>query len=211
MVSLTCSRPSVLRPLFASFNMEYEGVLPFNASHVLQFNDTLPPNLNVADTAIGGTGHPHITSVSPDMYPGAFYDTGDAHSFMSSPLTMAVHHVAVSASGHLPNQCSHVGQEGWGFITFEHVLVRLNTSYAPAGKFLQTSNISILDKNGKPSFIGYNAAVCLQLFESWILETYNSTTSLPSSIWLVWYGNMTQQLGPEEKRKGRPLTKSNVA
>jgi hypothetical protein len=191
--------------------MDYKGVPPFNASNVLKFNDTLPPSLNVADTAIGGTRCLHFTSDSPDMYLGAFYDTGDAHSFMSTPLSLGMY--CVTVSGYLPDWCSHVGpsQEGHGFITIEHVLVRLNTSYTPAGKFLQTSDISIPDKNGKPSFIGYDAAVCLQLFEPWILEMYNSTTSLPHSIQLVEYGNMTQQLGPGEKRKGPPLTKPNVS
>ena len=128
---------------------------------------------------------------------------------MSTPLTMGMCRVKVS--GHLPDWCSHVGQEGRGFITIEHVLVRRNTSYAPAGRFLRTSNISVPDANGNPTFIGYDAAVCLQLFEPWMLEIYNCTTNLPSSIRLVEYGNATQHIGAGERRKGPPLTKPNVS
>jgi hypothetical protein len=203
---------NILRPLFDSFNKEYKGILPFNASSVLKLNDTLPPGLNVADTALGGTGHAHVTSAAPDVYPGAFYDHGAAHSFMSNPLTMGIYRVTVS--GRFPDRYSHVGQEGTGFITVEHVLVRLNTSYAPAGKFLRTSDSSVPDKDGIPSFIGYDAAVCLQLFEPWILETYNSTIGLPSSIRLVGPGNIVQDMNTQqlrEKRKGPPLTEPSVS
>ena len=70
--------------------MEYKGIPPFNASKVLKLNDTLPRGLNVADTAIGGRGYPHITSVTSNIYLGAYYDTGNAHSFMSTPLTMGM-------------------------------------------------------------------------------------------------------------------------
>jgi hypothetical protein len=189
--------------------MTYKGIPPFNASQFLKLNDTLPPGLNVADTALGGTGHPHVTSAFHDVYPGAFYDNGAAHSFISTPLTMGMYRVTVS--GHLPDQYSHVGQEGTGFITIEHVLVRLNTSYAPAGKFLRTSDISVPDKNGAPSFIGYDAAVCLQLFQPWILETYNSTIGLPISVRLVEPWNIVRDMNTRERRKGPPLTETNVS
>ena len=191
--------------------MEYKGIPPFNASRFLQLNDALPPGLNVTETALGGTGCPHITSVSPDMNLGAFYDTGDAYVFMSTPLSMGMYHVKVCGRLRFLIGVLVVGQEGRGFITIEHVLVRLNTSYAPAGKFLRTSNISVPDASGNPTFIGYDAAVCLQLFEPWLVEMYNSTTSLPSSTRLIEYGNVTQQSGPGERRKGPPLTNPNVS
>jgi hypothetical protein len=42
--------------------LQYEWVPLFDASKVLKLNDTLPPGLNVADTAFGGTGRPHVIS-----------------------------------------------------------------------------------------------------------------------------------------------------
>jgi len=150
---------------------------------------------------------------SPDVYPASFSDNGVAHSFKSTPLTtMGIYRFTLS--GCLPDRYSHVGSEGTGFITIEHVLVRLNTSYAPAGNFLRTSDSSVPDKDGKPSFIGYDAAVCLQLFEPWILETYNSTIGLPSSVRLVGHGNIVRDMNTQqlrEKRKGLLLTEPNIS
>ena len=50
---------SVVRELFSSFNMEYKGLPPFNASAVVELNDTLPAGLNADDVAFGGRV-PHI-------------------------------------------------------------------------------------------------------------------------------------------------------
>jgi hypothetical protein len=192
--------------------MEYKGVPPFDPSRVLGLGETLPPGLNVDEIAVGGTGHPHVTSASPDVNLAAFVDNGVAHSFFSAPLTMGTYRVA--GPGCFTDRHSHVGQEGTGFTTVELVLVRLNTSYTPAGKFSRLSNDSVPDKNGNPSFIGYDAAVCLQLFEPWILETYNSTTGLPSSIRLVESGAIVKDMNTQqlrEKRRGPALTDPNVS
>jgi hypothetical protein len=53
-------------------------------------------------------------------------------------------------------------------VTVENILVRLNTTYAPNGTF-STTGSSIPDQNGTTTFIGYDAAVCLELYEPWIL------------------------------------------
>jgi hypothetical protein len=47
----------VLRSLFSSFEMEYPAIKPFNATATMQLNDTLPPGLNVEETALGGRQH----------------------------------------------------------------------------------------------------------------------------------------------------------
>jgi len=105
------------------------------------------------------------------------------------------------------------GEEGTGWITIEHVLVRLNTSYTPNGKFQLYSDLSVPDEDGNPTRIGYDAAVCLQLIEPWILETYNNTVGLPNSIRLVEPGNIVRDKDTEtlkEKRIGSRLTDPSV-
>jgi hypothetical protein len=69
-------------------------------------------------------------------------------------------------------------------VTVENILVRLNTTYAPNGTF-STTGSSIPDQNGTTTFIGYDAAVCLELYEPWILEVYNSSAGLPISMRIV--------------------------
>jgi len=60
---------STLRSLFASFNMEYKGVPPFNASQTLKLNDTLPSGSNASDIALGGTpGDPHFYISSDGIF-----------------------------------------------------------------------------------------------------------------------------------------------
>lgn len=68
-----------------------------------------------------------------------------------------------------------LGAEGYGWISVEQVLVRLNSSFTPEGKFLRLSGMSEPDENGTATYVGYDAAVCLELFEPWVLETYNSS------------------------------------
>ena len=94
-----------------------------------------------------------------------------SHSFFSLPLSK--------------------GQDGNGWISFEQVLVRLNTTYAPNGTFPILGTQSVPDATGKATQIGYDAVVCLQLFEPWVMEVYNSTTG-PSTVGLVERGNVVR-------------------
>ncbi|GLB33262.1 hypothetical protein LshimejAT787_0101460 [Lyophyllum shimeji] len=169
---------AVLESLFTSFGMGYPTTLmPFNASKVLQLNDTLPVGLDPAQTALGA----------------AFYDNGVGHSFFSSPVS--------------------TGEDGNGWVSIEEVLVRLNTTYTPKGKFPRKSDVSVPDKNGGPTWIGYDAAVCVQLFEPWVLEVFNSTTGLPSSMKIVEKGNEIRSMDTaqtQEKLAGWPVTDPDV-
>ncbi|KAL0949830.1 hypothetical protein HGRIS_009865 [Hohenbuehelia grisea] len=115
----------------------------------------------------------------------AFYDNGVAHSFKSTPLSM--------------------GEEGTGFVSLEGVLVRLNTSYTPDGKFPKYSDASIPDATGKQTRIGYDGAMCLQLYEPWIVEVMNSTSGAPTSRRIVRKANEVEDLTFEEKNTGRRL------
>ena len=90
------------------------------------------------------------------------------------------------------------------------MLVRLNTTYAPNGVFAHYS-ASVPDVNGSDTFIGMDAAVCVELFEPYVLETYNATVGLPSTLGIV--GRNASILTPEgslEHLKGNRLTDANV-
>ncbi|KAF9021430.1 hypothetical protein BDZ89DRAFT_1071387 [Hymenopellis radicata] len=101
------------------------------------------------------------------------------------------------------------GQEGFGWISVESVMVRLNTTYAPNGTFGTYSDEIIPDVNGQDTRIGYDAAVCLELFEAYIVETYNSTVGLPSTVGIIGRNatvmNAPTEDGALEKKKGSSL------
>ncbi|KAF8890375.1 hypothetical protein BD779DRAFT_1610820 [Infundibulicybe gibba] len=100
-------------------------------------------------------------------------------------LDVAATSLGISFSGN--------GEDGNGWVTLESVLVRLNTTYTPNGKFGKLSNMT--DDTGQQTPIGYDSAICLELYEPWILETFNQTTGLPTSI---------------ERNTGLPLTDPNI-
>ena len=77
------------------------------------------------------------------------------------------------------------GEDGAGFVTLENIFIRLNTTFAPEGSFSRLSDVSIPDGNGEPTFIGFDAAVCLELYEPWVVELYNSSVAYPNSLRIV--------------------------
>jgi len=91
----------------------------------------------------------------------------------------------------------------------ENILVRLNTTFAQQGTFGTQSNYSMPDKDGLMTFIGYDAAVCLELYEPWIVEVHNSSVGFPSSMQIVDKAaeikDMNTQQG-KEKRLGKPIS-----
>ncbi|KAJ6543867.1 hypothetical protein B0H19DRAFT_1168706 [Mycena capillaripes] len=125
-----------------------------------------------------------------DMALGAFFfDNGVAHSFKSVPISM--------------------GADGKGFMSIETLLVRLNTTYTPNGKFLTHSDLSVPDISGQNTFIGLDAAVCLELYEPWVLETYNNSIGVPTTIRIVNKGNTIVDVNTAEFKEtniGSPLT-----
>ncbi|KAF9268361.1 hypothetical protein L218DRAFT_854066 [Marasmius fiardii PR-910] len=153
-----------VRELFQRFKMDVPPVLDdhsFNKTAVAG-NDTLPSNINF-DQAF-------------DFASGQFFNNGVAHSFKSFPVTM--------------------GAEGFGWISIETLLVRLNEAFAPQGKFQAMSNgtvnTTITDDQGQKkdvqARIGYDAAVCLELFEPYVLEVYNSSIGMPTTRGIISKG-----------------------
>jgi hypothetical protein len=99
------------------------------------------------------------------------------------------------------------GEDGRGWISLEQVLVRLNETYAPNGHFPVLSQKTMPDEDGNPTHIGYDALVCIQLFEPWIVEVYNSTTGAgPVSIKLVERGSEVRSVDTGKKGKVEKLT-----
>ncbi|KDQ65143.1 hypothetical protein JAAARDRAFT_168055 [Jaapia argillacea MUCL 33604] len=106
-----------------------------------------------------------------NLYSGAkFYSNGVAHSFFSDGF-------------------ANHGSDGNGWTYLEVVLVRLNSSYTPVGHYPVINNVTVLDALGRPTNVGYDAAVCLSLYEPWIVETFNSSIGLPMSTRIVEKGN----------------------
>jgi hypothetical protein len=76
-----------------------------------------------------------------------------------------------------------IGDQGW--TTVETVLIRLNTSFTPSGRFPVYSNTSLPDANGVETRIGYDAAVCVQKYEPWFIEAYNTSIGSPTLLRIV--------------------------
>jgi hypothetical protein len=92
-------------------------------------------------------------------------DNGVAHSFHSRTT------VAASA--------------GSGWIGTEIVLVRLNNSYTHDAKFPVWSEETIVDDSGFTSRIGYDAVVCVEMYEPWVVEIYNSSLGVPTTMGII--------------------------
>ncbi len=101
-----------------------------------------------------------------------FFDNGISHSFKSDPVSM--------------------GRDGKGFTPLEVLLVRVDTSFTPKGVYPVTRTATT-----PPQTIGYDGAICLELFEPWVLETYNSTVGAPTSTRIVSKGNEIANVGAE--------------
>ncbi|KAF9464265.1 hypothetical protein BDZ94DRAFT_505169 [Collybia nuda] len=59
--------------------------------------------------------------------------------------------------------------------------------------------------------IGFDAAVCLTLFEPWMVNIYNSTTRLPQSIRFIEPGNEICDANITEKMVKPPLVNSGIS
>ncbi|KAG5639156.1 hypothetical protein H0H81_006415 [Sphagnurus paluster] len=121
-----------------------------------------------------------------------FYNNGVGHSFFSRQVP--------------------TGEDFNGWVTIEQVLVRLNTTYTPEGRFARLSDSNLPDQFGNPTWYGYDAAVCVQLFEPWVLEVYNSTTGLPASLRIVEQGSIVRSAQVDyEKLFGTPMVDNDVS
>ncbi|KAG6853509.1 hypothetical protein C0991_003704 [Blastosporella zonata] len=172
------------RPVLASL---------FSAFNMDYPNASIAP-FDVTKVVLPGDSYNAGVNASSTALGAAFYENGVGHSFFSSPVSL--------------------GEDGKGWVSIEEVLVRLNTSYTPNGTFAVKSNQSIPDAQGNPTWIGYDAAVCVELFEPWIVEVYNSTVGQPTTMRIVEPGNQVRSVNSsaiEEELVGLPLAVTDPA
>ena len=91
-----------------------------------------------------------------------------------------------------------VGDEGW--TTIETVLVQLDTSLTPSGRFPVYSNTE------EKVRVGFDATVCVQRYEPWIIEAYNASTGSPSVLRVVGKGDGSHPPLPSGNIQGNPTT-----
>ncbi|KAF7301272.1 hypothetical protein MIND_00692000 [Mycena indigotica] len=153
------------------------------------FGKELPANLetplNITKLMMGNDTFPASLKAEDIALGAVFWDNGVAHSFKSTPISE--------------------GEDGAGFASIETLLVRLNTTYAPQGTFLTHSEVAVPDVHGANTFIGYDSAVCLELYEPYVLDTYNSTAGFPASMRIVNKGNAVVDVINREKNTQQPL------
>ena len=66
------------------------------------------------------------------------------------------------------------------------------------------SNESVPDVNGVETRIGYDAAVCVEKYDPWIVETYNASVGSPATLRIVDEGHSNSSL-PSGKIQGEPI------
>jgi len=90
--------------------------------------------------------------------------------------------------------------QGWA--TIEIVLIRLDTSFTPSGHFPVYLNRS---QPGGHTRVGHDTAVCVQLYEPWIVEAYNTSTRSPSVLRILGKGDTSTSLSPSGNLQGDPM------
>lgn len=89
------------------------------------------------------------------------------------------------------------GEDGTGFVQIETLLVRLNTTYAPNGRFKAFGPRDAFTN----SSIGMDAVVCLEIFEPFVMELYNNTIGEPLSVQVDSKGNVIGDVPGRKEKK----------
>jgi len=101
-----------------------------------------------------------ISRFSADLAPAEFEYDGRAHAFRSYALAK--------------------GESGNGWVVVEIVLIRLHRMYTPNATF------PVWGADPAPGFdIGYDAAVCVQMYEPWTVQIYKSSLGVPTTMTIV--------------------------
>jgi len=91
------------------------------------------------------------------------------------------------------------GGAGNGWAGVEIVLVRLNNSFVPSGQFPVFSEVPGIDAGGRETRIGYDAAVCVELYEPWVIEVfYNPDLRLVATVRIVEQANSIKSVLGEQ-------------
>ena len=93
------------------------------------------------------------------------------------------------------------GEQGW--VTVETVFIQLNTSLTPSGRFPAYRNESL--PGGGTVRLGYDAAVCVQKYEPWIVDAYNTSTGSSFVLQIVEKQNGNTSLSPSGTIRGAQI------
>ena len=93
-----------------------------------------------------------------------------------------------------------------GLWIVETVIVRFMASYTPSGRYPVYFNRNwTSDPEIPQATYGYDAAVCVQKYEPWIIETYNTSITSPSAMQIVGKGDGSVSLSPSGSIRGTPM------
>ena len=152
---------------------------------LLDQNDTIPSVIDSSKISyFSGFLIPSTTFLSNSRTAVQWANNGVAHSFHTRTI--------LDTGG--------ISDRGW--TTVETVLIRLNNSLTPSGRFPVYSNQS--DANGVETRIGYDAAICVEMYEPWIIEAYNTSVGSPTILRIVEKGYGKTPL-PSGKIQGYPI------
>lgn len=95
------------------------------------------------------------------------------------------------------------GEQGW--TTVETVLIQLDTGLSPSARFSVYANKQVKYLNRKEIRIGYDAAVCVQKYEPWIIEAYKASIVSPTLLGIVGRAYSSTSSSPSGKIRGTPM------
>jgi len=84
-----------------------------------------------------------------------------------------------------------------GWTTVETILLRFDTRHTPSGHFPVHSEVT---------GYGFDAAVCVQKYEPWVIETYNTSTASPSALRVIEKGDGGTSLFPSGNIHGTRIS-----
>jgi len=154
--------------------------------YILDSNDSAPSNIDQSTIAwIGGfLSTPLASSTSNPRATGKSLNDGAGVSL-------------------LPVYPEATWDQEWTIV--ETVLLRLDTDSTPSGHFPVHAVNSFSSPSPTTVRTGYDAAVCVQKYEPWITETYNTSIVSPSTLRIVEKGNGSTSLLPSGNIQGAPI------
>jgi len=135
-------------------------------------------------------------------------------SFFASDLRTTVespyNDEGITLLSELDDDGAVTGNQGWTSV--ETVLVRFDTRYTPSGRFPVYFNYTWHGESDYPSVgesnytsrMGYDAVVCVQKYEPWVVETYNTSIGSVSALRIVGGGNDSTS-SPNGAIRGSPI------
>ena len=132
--------------------------------------------------------------------------------FLLAPLAFFVSNVCTAAQSGPDSGLVSVNDRGaWpvgdqGLVTVETLFIHVNTSYTPSGRFPVYTNDTSTNSDGVNITawfqIGHDAAVCVQKYEPWIIEAYNTSTGSSFALQIVGKGDDSTSLSPSGNIRG---------